>query len=112
MKVQESGKVKLVAWRGSGEEGWRCKGWWDGGIKVWGKAIGPDLECSGLPGIAVEDVNGASGVFSGGKEDSAITAGTVVGAERNIGAKDCAGAAKEVLEILPTNTIGELWWTF
>jgi len=60
----------------------------------------------------VKEVDGAACVFSSGKEDSAITARTVVGAEGDVGAKDSACATKEVLEILPTNTIGELGWTF
>ena len=110
VKVQQSGIMELVARRRGGEGGWRYKVWWDGSIKVRGEAIGPDFEYSGLPRIAVEDVDGATGVFSGGQEDSAIAARTVVGAEGNVSAKDCTRAAKEVLEILPTNAIGELWW--
>jgi hypothetical protein len=77
-------------------------------IQVRRKAIRSDLEDPGLPRVAVEHVDSAPGVLAGREQDGAVAARAVVRTKGDVRAQDGARFAKEVLEILPSNAVGQL----
>ena len=85
--------------------GWHCRCW---GFHVGREAVWADFEDASLPRVAVEHVDGPAGVLCGREEDGAIAARAVVGPEGDICAEDCARLAEEVLDILPTDAVGQL----
>lgn len=72
---------------------------------LWWKPVRTNLECPRLPCKTVEAVNGAGRILTAAHEDVAISSTAVVGSEAHIGTQYCACFSKEVLEILPADSV-------